>query len=55
MRPALGLIGSCGAPVCSREVTLWAVPGAAERGHVVLTSDPDDVAAVNPRLALIAL
>jgi len=28
---------------------------AAERGHAVLTSDPDDVAAVNPRLALIAL
>lgn len=28
---------------------------AAERRHVVLTSDPDDVAAVNPRLALIAL
>ncbi|MGQ0716999.1 MAG: PIN domain-containing protein [Pseudonocardiales bacterium] len=28
---------------------------AAERGHVVLTSDPDDVAKVDPRLALIAL
>lgn len=28
---------------------------AAERGHVVLTSDPDDVAAVDPRLALIPL
>ncbi len=28
---------------------------AAERGHVVLTSDPDDVATVDPRLALIAL
>ena len=28
---------------------------AAERGHVVLTSDPDDVAAVDPRLALITL
>ncbi len=28
---------------------------AAERGHVVLTSDPDDVTAVDPRLALIAL
>ncbi len=28
---------------------------AAERGHVVLTSDPDDIAAANPRLAVIAL
>lgn len=28
---------------------------AAERGHVVLTSDPGDVATVNPRLALISL
>ncbi|MGH3873375.1 MAG: PIN domain-containing protein [Pseudonocardiaceae bacterium] len=28
---------------------------AAERGHVVLTSDPDDIAEVDPRLALIAL
>jgi predicted nucleic acid-binding protein len=28
---------------------------AAERGHVVLTSNPDDVAAVDPRLALITL
>jgi predicted nucleic acid-binding protein len=28
---------------------------AAERGHVVLTSDPDDVAAVDPRLVLITL
>lgn len=28
---------------------------AAERGHVVLTSDPDDVTAVDPRLVLIAL
>jgi hypothetical protein len=28
---------------------------AAERDHVVLTSDPDDVAAVDPRLVLIAL
>ena len=28
---------------------------AAERGHVVLTSDSDDVTAVDPRLALIAL
>ncbi|HEY6424265.1 MAG TPA: hypothetical protein VIY28_13650 [Pseudonocardiaceae bacterium] len=28
---------------------------AAERGHAVLISDPDDVAAVGPRLALIEL
>ncbi|MGH3930508.1 MAG: PIN domain-containing protein [Pseudonocardiaceae bacterium] len=28
---------------------------AAERGHVVLTSDPDDIAAVDPRLALITV
>lgn len=28
---------------------------AAERGHVVVTSDPDDVAAVDPRLTLIPL
>lgn len=28
---------------------------AAERGHIVLTSDPNDLAAVNPRLALITL
>jgi predicted nucleic acid-binding protein len=28
---------------------------ARERGHVVATSDPDDVAAVDPRLALIPL
>ena len=28
---------------------------AAERGHVVLTSDPDDIAAVDPRLVLIAV
>jgi hypothetical protein len=28
---------------------------AAERGQVVLTSDPEDVAAIDPRLALIVL
>lgn len=28
---------------------------AAERGHVVLTSDPGDITTVDPRLALIAL
>ncbi|MGH7746873.1 MAG: PIN domain-containing protein [Candidatus Dormibacteria bacterium] len=52
--PTARAVGALAARSCHHDVVDVSVAlCAAERGHIVLTTDPNDLAAVNPRLALI--